>query len=81
MDEDICVCFGAVAYAEVVHHKTKGNVSGCMAEEAGGVWALCESVLCQMIDEAYLREFTSLGKAVHAFADLEVDVAMLDVRV
>jgi hypothetical protein len=45
----------------------------------GGVRALCEAMLCQVIDEAHLGEFAGLGKTVHTFADLEVDVAIGDV--
>jgi hypothetical protein len=68
MDEKIRVFLGAITYAEVVYHQTQSNVAG--------VRALCEPMLCKVIDEGYLGEFAGLGKAVHTFTDLEVDVSM-----
>jgi hypothetical protein len=48
-----------------------------MSEEAWGVGALDIAVCAEMPDKTSLAELAGLGKAVHAFSDLEIHVLVV----
>jgi hypothetical protein len=77
--EDINEVLGIVAAnildAKIIDDEGKADVASCVAEQAGSVFGLDVSVGSKVLDKAVICKPASLRKAIHAFMNLDVNVA------
>ena len=70
--------FSNVFHSEVIHNEAEGNGASFVGEEAGDSFGLVVAVLGEIGDEDIVGNAAGLGEAVHAFADLNIDIAVAD---
>ncbi len=63
--------------AKVINGKVKPDGVCCMAEQAWGVGLFEVAMFAKLFLEKFVGKDTSLGKAIHAFADFDVDVVLV----
>jgi len=71
-----CIRFVDVFDTEVVYHKSEGDGSGFMDEEAGSVGGGEVSGFGKYLFEFFVSEHSGLFQAVHSSSDFHVDVAI-----
>ena len=68
----IDVGLGSISHAEVVDDQAEDDISSAVSEKARGVRTLPVAVASEVLNEADLRQASSLRKPVHAAPDFEV---------
>jgi hypothetical protein len=63
---------------KIVDDKGENDRAGRVLEKARGVSTLVVAMGGKVRDKGIICNFSSLGKAVHAFADLDINVAVMD---
>ena len=76
INEEDGIFFLGVFDTKVINNKTEPNVPSLVLPEAWGETSWGKIVLGQMVFEEFIGKFSSLGKAVHAFLDLDIDVSI-----
>ena len=66
---------------KVVDCEDKGDGAGFVSVEARCEFDWCIALLRHMCFEAFVSDEAGVGKTVHAFADFDINVAVVDERV
>jgi hypothetical protein len=76
--EMLGVFVASVLDSDIINNQTEENGTGSMGEETTSVLCLHATVLGEMLDEYVAGQRASLGKTIHAFADLNQSVSFVD---
>jgi hypothetical protein len=78
IDEMIGVVATGVLYPEIVHDEGEHGLSSLVLPQSGSVAALEVSMGLETLFKELVGQDASLGKAIHAFGNLDVDVVVVD---